>query len=282
MAAALLLALAVFVAVPGAQGQFWVLVNGALNYVGPVTVTGGPLTATLDGVAAGPATAPNAILTIQNTTAATVGTVAQWSPGLQFISSGWDTDDAVPRTMTCYFTLRPVTGNTVTSQLQLMCATAAAPTTYTNVFAITQGGQTTAAGALVAGVSSSVGWNGRAVILSPVDGVITLNNNAAAIGSQLKVDALPTVASGFGTSPAITAGSTPLAGSVNVGTGGTATSGIINFNGTAFTAAPFCIADSTSSNITTRTSASTTQLTLTTTVAWGASDVLDWICISSK
>ena len=40
LAAALLLALVVFVASPVAQGQFWVLVNGALNYTGPVTVTG--------------------------------------------------------------------------------------------------------------------------------------------------------------------------------------------------------------------------------------------------
>src|SRR6267143_2998137 len=40
VAAALVLALAVFVAAPGAQGQFWVLVNGALNYTGTVTITG--------------------------------------------------------------------------------------------------------------------------------------------------------------------------------------------------------------------------------------------------
>lgn len=102
------------------------------------------------------------------------------------------------------------------------------------------------------------------------------------IGAMLKADALPTVASGFGTSPAITALSTPLAGSVNVGTGGVATTGTINFNGTAFPSAPFCIADSTNSNITTRVSSSTTQLTLTTTTAWSASDVLTWLCVSSK
>ncbi len=239
-------------------------------------------TIALSALGAGPATAPNQAISLVNTTAATSGTTAQWSPGHLFTSSGWDTDDAVARTMNCYFTLRPVTGNTVVSQLQLMCNTAAAPTAYTNILAITNTGQTTSAGAVVAGVSSSVGWNGRSVILSPVDGIITVNNNANTIGAKLKVDALPTVASGFGVSPAVTAQSTALAGSINVGTGGVATSGVIDFNGAAFSTAPFCLADSTTSNITTRTSSTTTQLTLTTTVAWSSGDVLNWMCIGPR
>lgn len=123
---------------------------------------------------------------------------------------------------------------------------------------------------------------GRAAFISPADGVFTVTNNANTIGSNLKTDALPTVASGFGTSPAITAGSTPFAGSINVGTGGTATTGVINFNGTAFSSAPFCIADTQTSNTASRVTTSTTQLTLTTTVAWTASDIVSWICVSAK
>lgn len=114
------------------------------------------------------------------------------------------------------------------------------------------------------------------------DGLFAVRNNAQSLGINLKVDALPTVASGFGTSPSVTAGSTPLAGSVNVGTGGVATSGVLNFNGTAFPSAPFCLADTATSNTASRVAASATQLTLTTTVAWTASDVVSWICISSK
>lgn len=112
-------------------------------------------------------------------------------------------------------------------------------------------------------------------------GALTISTSAT-IGSRLKIDALPTVASGFGTSPAVTAGSTPFAGSVNVGTGGAATAGTLNFNGTAFPSAPFCIADTASSNTATRVSPSTTQIAFNTTVAWTASDVVSWVCVSAK
>jgi hypothetical protein len=137
-------------------------------------------------------------------------------------------------------------------------------------------------------VSSGTGFflgNGvRAIIADGgADGEILLENNAATIGSRVKVDALPTVASGFGTVPGVTAGSTPLAGSVNVGTGGVATSGVINFNGTAFPSAPFCQLTPTLTNAVQRVSAiSTTQLTITTGTAWTASDVVTWVCVSSK
>jgi len=40
VALALVLVLGFCLASPGAQGQFWVLVNGALNYTGPVTING--------------------------------------------------------------------------------------------------------------------------------------------------------------------------------------------------------------------------------------------------
>ena len=123
---------------------------------------------------------------------------------------------------------------------------------------------------------------GRGKILGPADGVFNLANNAVAIGSQLKVDALPTVSSGFGTTPGITAGSTPLAGSINVGTGGVATSGVINFNGTAFPSAPFVVCMNTTTGAVVRATASTTQLTITAPAAFVASDVIAWVAISSK
>lgn len=144
-------------------------------------------------------------------------------------------------------------------------------------------GLVTANGSLFIQAGDLLCWNTRGCAESPNDGSFILENNANTIGSRLKVDALPTIASGFGTTPSITAGSTPLAGSVNVGTGGAATSGVINFNGTAFPTAPFCVATPSLTNVPTRaTTVTTTQVTLTTSTAWTASDVVGWICVSSR
>jgi hypothetical protein len=117
---------------------------------------------------------------------------------------------------------------------------------------------------------------------SGAQGILTLQRVDGAAGSQLKVDALPTVASGFGGSPAVIAGSTPFAGAVNVGTGGVATSGVINFNGTAFPSAPFCLAGASTTLIVVSATATTTQLTLSSTTPWAANDIIKWICVSSK
>jgi pectate lyase-like protein len=122
----------------------------------------------------------------------------------------------------------------------------------------------------------------RTQIGSPSDGALQLLDSAFTLGVRFKYDALPTVASGFGTSPSVTAGSTPMAGSVNVGTGGVATSGVINFNGTAFPAAPFVVCMNTTTGAVVRATATTTQLTITAPVAFTASDVICWICVSSK
>lgn len=90
----------------------------------------------------------------------------------------------------------------------------------------------------------------------------------------------PTISSGFGTNPSIVSGG-DLAFLVNVGTGGAATSGVVAF-GTAFTTAPSCMAEDTTTIDATRASASTTQVTLTATVAWTASDVVAVHCIGQN
>lgn len=132
--------------------------------------------------------------------------------------------------------------------------------------------------------NGSFSWNSetKSRISSTSDGIMNMSTAAATIGSVFKVDALPTIASGFGTSPSVTAGSTPFAGSVNVGTGGVAVTGTINFNGTAYPSAPFCVASNLSTNSGVRVNATTTQLNFTTTTAWVASDVVSWICASAK
>lgn len=158
----------------------------------------------------------------------------------------------------------------------------------TNVFTVGPTGVTTSAGvtstgALIFANNSSVSSVSRGSLSFTVaDGLAQIANNAFTIGVTFKVDALPTVGSGFGTSPAVIAGSTPFAGSVNIGTGGAATSGVITWGGTAFPVTPVCTYSTTTTNAVTRGTPTTTQLTLNSTTAWTASDIVTWICTSSK
>jgi hypothetical protein len=97
----------------------------------------------------------------------------------------------------------------------------------------------------------------------------------------------PTVSSGFGTSPSIVANNGSCAFQVNVGTGGTASSGVIGLptasNGWACNAADVTTA-STSVFLTRQTASSTTTATLTNyntagaATAWVASDKLNVQC----
>jgi hypothetical protein len=157
---------------------------------------------------------------------------------------------------------------------------AAATTTHQGALIVT--GNLGSSGTVNTAGSGAFFWSTRALMRSPVNGVVTVSNFAETIGSELKVDALPTVGSGFGTSPAVIAGSTPLAGAVNVGTGGSATTGVITFGGTAFPSTPFVVCTCSLGAVPTVCVATTTNLTFTTSVAWPASTILNWIVISSK
>lgn len=129
----------------------------------------------------------------------------------------------------------------------------------------------------------SYGFSASGYLSAPANGVFTLRNAAVTIGAEFKVDALPTIASGFGTSPSVTAGSTPFAGSVNVGTGGAVATGTINFNGTAFPSAPFCVASTTlQAAAAVRAFANTTSLSLTSAANFPSGEVISYICVSSK
>lgn len=146
---------------------------------------------------------------------------------------------------------------------------------------ITAGGAIAASGDINSAATALFYWAGRGVLKSPADGAVAITNNAQTIGSELKADALPTIASGFGASPTIAAGSTPLAGAIVVSTGGPLT-GVVNFNGTAFPSAPFVLCMNASTAAVLRCGSSTTQLTVTAPVAFTAGDVVSWIAISSK
>lgn len=58
-------------------------------------------------------------LTVTNTTAATVGATVQMSPRTRWIGRGWDTDDAVSRSVSFFEEALPVTGNTVSGTWKL-------------------------------------------------------------------------------------------------------------------------------------------------------------------
>jgi hypothetical protein len=122
-------------------------------------------------------------------------------------------------------------------------------------------------------------------VLEPLsNGRFILTNSSQTIGVTVKVDALPT-AGACGTAPAVIAGSTPYAGSINVGTA-TPASCVVVFGGTAFPSNPFCVA-----NVVTGTAANTraigtlsttTQLTLVPATAFVDSSLVAWHCISAR
>jgi len=90
-------------------------------------------------------------------------------------------------------------------------------------------------------------------------------------------NATPTIGSGFGTSPSVVTGGKVYSFQVNVGTGGAATTGVVTFN-TTFQNAPSCTASPSATNGVTRTTSTTTQVTLNSTTAWTASDILSVHC----
>lgn len=145
-----------------------------------------------------------------------------------------------------------------------------------------QGGLTTT-GNLQIPATGFLGFSTRGQLQSGADGFLQPENNAGTIGALIKVDALPTIASGFGTSPSITAGSTPYAGSINIGTGGTATTGVVTFGGTAFPSTPFCtLSAQGAGGFVIHPTPTTTQLTITSAPAFPASDIVIWHCTSAK
>ncbi len=121
-------------------------------------------------------------------------------------------------------------------------------------------------------------WSGRSYMTSRADGVVAFNRNSGATHLFAQVFA-STYSSGFGTTPSVSG--IDSAGRVTVGTGGTATTGAINF-GIAWNTAPSCIAnDETTTSLLVSATATTSSLTLTSPTAWGAADKLTWICFSN-
>lgn len=120
--------------------------------------------------------------------------------------------------------------------------------------------------------------------INTIGNTITLSNGGAT-GVVLTPVGTPTIASNFGTSPSVTAGSTDMVGEINVGTGGIAAAGIINFAVT-HTKAPICLVevnDSVGANLRIMgATTSTTQAQFTTTVAWASGAKIWYMCFEPK
>lgn len=251
-----------------------------------------PLTALNASVSGGTTIATTSTdgVTLINPTAATLGIPLQYSPRIRLRSNGWDTDNTVSRTQDFWAEVIPQSDTNAFASYAIsysLDGAAAVPVLTLDMnanvgFKLYSGAYTLNSGSFSTPSTTLWFWNGRSVLASTADGMMNLSNNAQTIGSRFKADALPTVSSGFGTSPAVVAGSTPFAGGVNVGTGGVATTGIVAFNGTAFPTAPYCVVANTSSTGTVQSSASTTQLTIANSGAWTAGNQVNWVCISAK
>lgn len=99
------------------------------------------------------------------------------------------------------------------------------------------------------------------------------------LGALVQQGTSATISSGFGTSPSIDG--TWNAGRVTIGTGGSATSGIIAFNVT-LPKAPSCWASAEGETKVIRPTPTTTQLTLTVATAFSASSNINWGCFLIK
>lgn len=98
-------------------------------------------------------------------------------------------------------------------------------------------------------------------------------------GTLLYSATAPTISSGFGTSPSVSGNNGTAAFEINVGTGGTATSGVIGLP-TATTGWNCYVNDITTNVATRQTASSTTSATVTAASAWTASDKLRVSCFA--
>ncbi len=102
-------------------------------------------------------------------------------------------------------------------------------------------------------------------------------NNIFLGGSRLVYSvAVPTIASGFGTSPAIDGAASAF--QITIGTGGIATTGTVNFNAT-FSEAPSCQANNNTTILVAQAAPTTTQVVITSATPFTAGDVIAVTCL---
>ena len=262
-------------ALPTAATAYRFSVGGSTNWMGAPFIYGGLL-------ALGTTTAAG--LTLQNLSTAAAG-AQQYSPSFSQIGQGWSTNaGGASMPVETRWELRPVQGAaspTFTYVLMGRINNAAWVDIATFYNVGTFMASTIAATNLALGAAGQFYWQGRTIGTSPVNGTVSLQVNDLSAGIRFQFAAAPTIASGFGTTPSITAGSTDTAGQVDVGTGGAASSGVIDF-ATTWASAPFVVAMNQTNAVVLKAVATTTQLTITGAAAFTAGDKINWICIGAK
>ena len=271
------------------------------------------LTGSITSTRAGIGTTSTDGLVLNNTTAAAAG-AQQMSPRIRFDGFGWKTDaTAASQAVSFINELLPVQGTSAPTA-NLLWLYSVNGGAYSTRMTLASGGRLTiAAGGSILSPFYSVNAGGS--IYTASDGKFQLFNNGetAGIGLDVATDAVlkvrttahsayaaidagdvktggvlslsataPTIASGFGTSPSMASSNGSVAFTIDVGTGGTASSGVITLPASTTGWVVHCldITNPASSN-TVQTAGTTTSATISnysrTTgllTAWAASDII--------
>ena len=287
-------------------------------YAGTIGGGGAPaLQLTLTRAGIGVTSTDGVILT--NTTDAAAG-AQQMSPRVRFRGEGWKTDaTAASQTVDIINELLPVQGASAPTA-NLLWKSSVNGGAYSTILTLTSSGLL-GAGSVGTGApfwnadSGLFGFSARFHLSSPADGQVVLRDAAltAGVGLDVATDAVlkvrtraqsayatvdalafqragvvtfsgtaPTIASGFGTTPSIASSNGSVAFEINVGTGGTATAGVITLPAATTGWVVHCldITNAATSN-TVQTAGTTTSATMSnfsrTTgllTAWAASDII--------
>lgn len=306
------LLLTVLLADVTAQGPFTAQIQRAIRALTSGTTTFTNAVVQLNGIAATPTTG----LTLQNTTAATGAVTVQEPPGTLSCGAAWNSVGVVSETDCLRQTLQPLSAAGTTSWAWLLersIAGGAYSTAYNfnssgSMFAFgpdasNGGGFTARTSDSSAGmrmfVDSSSGYIGTTtahptvvqVSGTEVSRFVVQGLAVNGSGGLTLANTAPTLSSGFGTSPVFTGKAAAF--QVNVGTGGSATGGVIAMNATAlngWNCVVFNITALAANRVgqeTVETASTTTTVTVQNqtiatgaALAWTASDVVRLACLA--
>jgi hypothetical protein len=136
------------------------------------------------------ATTPLDGLVIENSTPATVGVPAQYSPRIRYRGTAWDVNDGVSRTIDAWWQNEPLSANAPDGQLVLYTSVdggapsqalvlSGAGTNSSFLSGITTGGD------VIPGANRGLQWSGKTILSSPADGQLNIMDHTQATGIGL-------------------------------------------------------------------------------------------------
>jgi hypothetical protein len=235
-------------------------------------------------------------LGIISAAATSLATTATWNNGAVAFD-GWTEDVTNTASSASSFLMRLRVGGT--SQFSVSPAGVVTALGALTAVSLTSNGAGSGKLALTASGGGTFGWQAPAVVSSYVwtvpgaDAAGLMQSDGAGVLSLNTAirQGAPTVSSGFGTSPSIAANNGPLAFTLNVGTGGSATSGVVGLPTAPtgwncwvndITAAAGHVAYNTRQTASSVSSAILENQTTSTgaAIAWAASDILRVSCVA--